>query len=78
MAGPLCTCDGGGDDCDDNQADGDDYKDFATPPADDDGNDDVFVLVHDNDPTPSCIRPSCKEMTRAPSTLSTPICKQVT
>ena len=50
MAGPLCTCDSGGDDCDDNQADGDDYKDFATPPADDDdGNDDVFVLVHDND-----------------------------
>ena len=46
MAGPLCTCDGGGDDCDDNQVDGD----FATPPADDDdGNDDVFVLVHDND-----------------------------
>ena len=50
MAGPLCTCDGGGDDCDDNQADGDDYKDFATHPADDDdGNDDVFVLVNDND-----------------------------
>ena len=50
MAGPLCTCDGGGDNCDDNQADSDDYKDFATHPADDDdGNDDVFVLVNDND-----------------------------